>query len=330
MNMTTNRHLRRTLLAAGALAMLLPLQAARAQSWPSKPVRLVVTFPPGGSSDTAARIVAPRLAERLGQQVIVENRPGAGGGVGIESVAKSPPDGYTLVLTGAGGLTANPSLYKKLAYDPVKDLAPIGTFGTSPFVVVANDGLQATTMKDVVALAKAQPGRLSYASGGNGTAMHLTGELIKSMSGSFIVHIPYRGTAPAVLATMGGETQLAIADLASVRQQAKGGRIKMLGVTSRERSSLAPELTTLAESGVPGFESAGWFAVLAPAATPPAVVTRLNTEMNAVLRLPEVRQAFANAGLEPLPGTPAELAALMQRETAKWAEVIKRSGATAD
>ncbi len=330
MSMKTNRILRRTLLAAGSLAMLLPLQAAWAQTFPSKPVRLVVTFPPGGSSDTAARIVAPRLAERLGQQVVVENKPGAGGGVGIEFVAKSAPDGYTLVLTGAGGLTANPNLYKKLNYDQVKDLAPIGTFGTSPFVVVASESLPATTMKDVVALAKAQPGRLSYASGGNGTAMHLTGELIKSMSGSFVVHIPYRGTAPAVLATMGGETQLALADLASVRQQARGGRIKMLGVTSRERSSLAPELPTLDESGVPGFESAGWFAVLAPAATPPAVVTRLNAEMNAVLRLPEVRQTFANAGLEPLPGTPAELAALMQRETAKWAEVIKRSGATAD
>ena len=182
----------------------------------------------------------------------------------------------------------------------------------------------------MITLAKAQPGKLSYASGGNGTAMHLTGELIKSMSGSFIVHIPYRGTAPAVLAAMGGEAQLAIADLASVRQQAKGGRIKLLGVTSKERSPLAPELPTLAESGLPGFEAAGWFAVLAPAATPPAVLARLNADLNAVLRLPEVRQQFANAGLEPLPGTQAELAQLMKSETAKWAEVIKRSGATAE
>lgn len=313
-----------------ALLMLALPAVAFAQAWPSRPVRLVVTFPPGGSTDTAARIVAPKLAERLGQQVIVENRPGAGGGVGIEAVAKSPADGHTLVLAGAGGLTANPSLYRKLNYDPLKDLAPVGTFGTSPFVLIAHESLPAASVKDVVALAKAKPGRLSYASGGNGTAMHLTGELIKSMTGSFIVHVPYRGTGPAVLATMGGEPELAIADLASVRQQARGGRIKLLGITSRERSSLAPELPTLAESGVPGLEAVGWFAVLAPAGTPAAVIQRLSSELNAVLRLPEVRELFANAGLEPLPGTPAALTELMQRDTAKWAAVIKRSGATVD
>ena len=234
------------------------------------------------------------------------------------------------MLTGAGGLTANPSLYKKLSYDPVKDLAPIGTFGTSPFVVIAKQGLQAQSMKDVLAMAKAKPGLLGYASDGNGTAMHLTGELLKSMTDSFIVHIPYRGTGPAVLATMGGETDLAIVDLASVRQQVRGGRIRLLAVTSRERSSLVPEVPTLAESGVPGFESAGWFAVLAPAGTPAAVIHRISSELNAVLRQPEMRQQFANAGLEPLPGTPAELSALMTRETAKWAAVIKHSGATVD
>ena len=328
--MNRNSLSRRTACGLAAASLMMACGAAWAQTFPSRPVRLVVTFPPGGSSDTAARIVAPRLAERLGQQVVVENRPGAGGGVGIDAVAKSAPDGHTLVLAAAGGLTANPSLYKKLSYDPQKDLAPVSMFGTSPFVLIAHDALPATTLKDVLALAKAQPGRLSYASGGNGTAMHLTGELFKSMSGSFIVHIPFRGTAPAVLATMGGETQLAVADLASVRQQARGGRIKVLGVTSRERSSLAPEIPTLAEGGLPGFESAGWFAVLAPAATPPAVLTRLNTELNAVLRMPEVRQQFANAGLEPLPSTQAELADTIKRETSKWAEVIRRSGATVD
>jgi tripartite-type tricarboxylate transporter receptor subunit TctC len=322
---------RRFALEAAAAALLSAGTApAWAQAWPARPIRLVVTFPPGGSSDTAARIVAPRLAERLGQPVVVENRPGAGGGVGIEAVAKSPADGYTLVLTGAGGLTANPHLYKNPGYDPARDLAPVGTLGTSPFVLVANDTLAARTMADVVALAKAKPGALSYASGGNGTAMHLTGELIKSMSGSFIVHIPYRGTAPAVMAVMSGETPLAIADLTSVRQQVRSGRIRLLGVTSRERSPLAPELPTLAESGLPGMESAGWFAVLAPAGTPAPIVTRLSTELAAVLRQPELQQLFANVGLEPMPGTSAELAALMQRESAKWAAVIKRSGATAD
>ena len=216
-DMNRNSLSRRTACGLAAASLMIACGAAWSQAFPSRPVRLVVTFPPGGSSDTAARIVAPRLAERLGQQVVVENRPGAGGGVGIDAVAKSAPDGHTLVLAAAGGLTANPSLYKKLSYDPQKDLAPVSMFGTSPFVLIAHDALPATTLKDVLALAKAQPGRLSYASGGNGTAMHLTGELFKSMSGSFIVHIPFRGTAPAVLATMGGETQLAVADLASVR-----------------------------------------------------------------------------------------------------------------
>lgn len=327
------RRLGRVVLGRVVLAALLLAVASRpasAQAWPSRALRLVVTFAPGGSSDIAARIVAPRLAERLGQPVLVDNRPGAGGGVGLEAVAKSPPDGYTLVLSGAGGLTANPSLYKKLGYDPMRDLAPIGSFGTSPLVVIANESLAANSIRDVIALAKAKPGRISYASGGNGTAMHLTGELIKSMSGAFMVHIPYRGTGPAVLATMGGETDLAIADLASARQQARGGRIRILGVTSRERSALAPELPTLAESGLPGFEANGWFAVLAPAGTPAAVVQRLSAELNAVLRQPELRQLFAAAGLEPLPGTPAELSVLMARETEKWARVIKRAGATVD
>jgi tripartite-type tricarboxylate transporter receptor subunit TctC len=298
--------------------------------YPNKPIRLVVTFPPGGSSDIAARLVAPKLGEKLGTQVIVDNRPGAGGGIGLEAVAKSPADGYTLVLASAGGLTANPSLYKKLSYDPVKDFAPISLFGTSPFVLIASDTLKAATTKDVLALAKAKPGQLSYASGGNGTAMHLSGELLKSMSNSFIVHIPYRGTSPAVLAAMSGETQLAIADIASVQQQAKSGRIKLIAVMSKERSPLAPDIPTLAESGVPGYESSGWFAVLAPAGTPPAIVQRLNTELTAVLRQPDIKASFLASGLEPLPSTSEELTKLMKSETEKWAAVIKTSGAKID
>lgn len=314
-----------------ALAAAVPLCGpAQAQGFPTKPVRIVVTFPPGGSSDAAARLVAPRLAERLGQPVLVENRPGAGGGIGLEAVAKAPADGHTLVLASAGGLTANPSLYAKINYDPARDFAPIGLFGTSPFVLIASDKLPAASVKDVVALAKARPGGLSYASGGNGTAMHLSGELLKSMTGSFIVHIPYRGSAPAVTAAGAGETQLAIADIASAQPLARAGRVKLLGVMGRERSTLAPELPTLAESGVPGFEASGWFALLAPAGTPAPVVARLNAELNAVLRAPELRQQFAQAGLEPLTSTPQELAALMRSETEKWARVIKQSGAKVD
>lgn len=315
--------------ASGLLGAALPA-AVQAQAFPAKPVRIVVTFPPGGSSDAAARLVAPKLAERLGQPVVIDNRPGAGGGIGLEAVAKAPADGHTLVLASAGGLTANPSLYAKLNYDPVRDFAPIGLFGTSPFVLIASDKLPAASVKDVVALAKARPGGLSYASGGNGTAMHLSGELLKAMTGSFIVHIPYRGSALAVTAAGAGETQLAIADIASAQPLARAGRVKLLGVMGRERSTLAPELPTLAESGVPGFEASGWFALLAPAGTPAAVVTKLNAELNAVLRLPELRQQFAQAGLEPLTSTPQELAALMRSESEKWAGVIKRSGAKVD
>jgi tripartite-type tricarboxylate transporter receptor subunit TctC len=331
--MTSRLNPLRRLLVLGlsTLGLACATGMARAQTaWPAKPIRLIVTFPAGGSSDAAARIVAPKLAERLGQPVVVDNKPGAGGGLGLDLVAKSPADGYTIVLASAGGLTANPTLYANLPYNPARDFAPITLFGTSPFVLVANSALPVSDVKDVISLARAQVGKLSYASGGNGTAMHLSGELLKATTGSFILHVPYRGSAPAVMAVMSGDTQLAIADIASIRPQLKSGRIKVIGVLSKERSSLAPEMPTLAESGVPGFEANGWFAVLAPAGTPPAVVARLNAEITAVLRLPETRERFAAAALEPLTSTPEQLAQLMQAETVKWAKVIKDSGAKLD
>jgi tripartite-type tricarboxylate transporter receptor subunit TctC len=318
------------LAAALSCITLSALAQAPAADYPTKPIRLVVTFPPGGSSDAGARIVAPKLAERLGQPVVIDNKPGAGGGLGLELVAKAPADGYTIVLASAGGLTANPSLYKKLNYNPEKDFAPVTLFGTSPFVMVAAAQVPVRTARDVVALAKKEPGKLSYASGGTGTAMHLSGELFKAVTKTFIVHVPYRGSGPAALAVMAGETQLGIADLATILPQLKSGRMKAVGVLSKARSPLAPDIPTLAESGVPGYESNGWFAILAPAGTPPAIVNRLNTELNAVLRSPEIRERFATAWLEPLPSTPQELSELMKSETVKWAKVIKDSGATAD
>ncbi|MFO6421718.1 Bug family tripartite tricarboxylate transporter substrate binding protein [Hylemonella sp. W303a] len=314
-----------------ALSVLLGLSsAALAQAWPASPIKLVVTFPPGGSSDAAARIVAPKLAERLGQPVVVDNKPGAGGGLGLGQVAKAAPDGYTLVLASAGGLTANPSLYKNLAYDPQRDFAPITGFGTSPFVLAASATLPVKTVKDVIDLAKKDPGKLTYASGGNGTAMHLSGELLNAMASVSITHVPYKGSGPAVVAIMGGETSLAIADITTIKPQMQSGRLKVLGVLGKTRSSLAPELPTLAESGLPGYESNGWFAILAPAGTPPAIVKRLNAEFGAVLRSADVRERFSAAGLEPMPSTPEELAALMKSETVKWAKVIKDSGAKID
>jgi len=322
------RGLRSGLLAALGLAAGTAL--AQGANWPTRPIRLVVTFPAGGSSDAAARIVAPKLAERLGQPVIVDNKPGAGGGLGLEVVARSPADGYTLVLASAGGLTANPSLYKSLPYNPAKDFSPVTLFGTSPFVLVANAHWPGRSAKDLVALAKASPGQLTYASGGSGTAMHLSGELLKSMTHTDITHVPYKGSAQAMMSAMSGETSLAIADIATIRPQLKSGRLKVLGVLSKERSTLAPDVPTLAESGIPGYESNGWFAILAPAGTPAAVVARLNAELTALLRSGEVRERFGAAGLEPLVCTPEELALLMKTETAKWAKVIKESGATVD
>lgn len=311
------------------LAALAPLALAQG-NWPTKPIRLVVTFPPGGSSDASARIVAPRLAERLGQPVVVDNRPGAGGGVGLDIVAKAPGDGYTIVLASAGGLTANPSLYKQLSYDPTRDFAPITLFGSSPFVLLANPALRIANVGDLLNLAKAQPGQLSYASGGNGTAMHLSGELLKSMAQVRIVHIPYRGSGPALIAVIGGETQLAIADITTAAAQIKSGRVKAVGVLGKERSPLAPDIPSLNESGLPGYDAAGWFGILAPVATPAPIVQRLNAEITAVLRSPEVRERFASAGLEPLPSTPEEMSALMKSEAVKWARVIRESGASVD
>jgi tripartite-type tricarboxylate transporter receptor subunit TctC len=322
-------HLVRRLTLSLLVAALAPLALAQG-SWPSKPIRLVVTFPPGGSSDAAARIVAPRLAERLGQPVVVDNRPGAGGGVGLDIVAKAPGDGYTIVLASAGGLTANPSLYKQLSYDPTRDFAPITLFGSSPFVLLANPALPISNVGDLLKLATAQPEQLSYASGGNGTAMHLSGELLKSMAQVRIVHIPYRGSGPALIAVMGGETQLAIADITTAATQIKSGRVKAVGVLGRDRSPLAPDIPSLNESGLPGYDASGWFGILAPAATPAPIVQRLNAEITAVLRSPEVRERFATAGLEPLPSTPEEMSALMKSEAVKWGRVIRESGASVD
>ncbi|WP_408596510.1 Bug family tripartite tricarboxylate transporter substrate binding protein [Limnohabitans sp.] len=321
--------LRRLVLSA-VLTTLASTGWAQVDNWPSKPIRLIVTFPPGGSSDAAARIVAPRLAERLGQPVVVDNRPGAGGGVGLEIAAKAPGDGYTIVLASAGGLTANPSLYSRLGYEPVRDFAPITLFGTSPFVLVSNPSLPVSSVADVVKLAKAQPGRLSYASGGNGTAMHLSGELLKSMAQVRILHIPYRGSGPALMAVMAGDTQLAIVDITTAASHIKSGRVKVLGVLGKNRSSMASDIPSLSESGLPGYEASGWFGILAPAATSATTLQRLNAEITAVLRSPEVRERFVATWLEPLPSTQEEMASLMKTETTKWARVIKESGATVD
>lgn len=295
--------------------------------WPARPIRLVVTFPPGGSTDTIARIVMPKLAERLGQPVIIDNRPGAGGSMGVDLVVKAAPDGYTIVLGAAGALTVNVSLSKSPPYDPIRDLAPITMIGTSPFLLVADPSFPANSAKEIIALAKAKPGQITYASGGIGTAMHLSGELFRMMTGTDLVHVPYKGSGPAVAAAAAGQTSLAFADITSALPLMKSGRVKPVAILSRQRSELAPEIPTVAETGIPGYESIGWFGLLGPAGMPAAIVSRINAETAVVMQLPEMRERLLTVALEPWVSTPEEFTRFMKAEIAKWAEVIKASGA---
>lgn len=297
------------------------------QTYPSKPVRLIVTFPPGGSTDTIARIFAPRLGERLGQPVVIDNRPGAGGAIGIDATLKSPADGHTIVLAAAGALTIAVHLPNRPAYDPVRDLAPITMIGTSPFLLVSENGFAQQTVSQLIEFAKKNPGKLSYASGGNGTAMHLSGEMFKLMAGIDLVHVPFKGSGPAVTAAAQGQPPLALADITSALPLLKAGRVKALAVLSKERSSFLPEVPTLAESGVPGFEAIGWFGLLAPGGTPAAVVSRLAAETAAVMRQPDIKEKLAAVALEPWVNTPEEFLTLIRAETAKWGRVIRQSGA---
>ena len=316
----------RRALLTGLLSALVAAPAWAQDAWPSKPLRIVVPFPPGDSADAAARLLAPKLAEKLGQQVLVENRPGAGGALAVGQVAKAAADGYTLVLAAAGGLTISPNLNPNIGYDPLADLAPITGFARIPFVLVASSELKANTAAEAMEAARRSPGRLSYATGGNGTAMHIGGEMFKAMSNSFIVHIPYRGSGPAAMAAMSGEVQLAVVDYASVIGQRENPRIRLLASLSKERSTLLPQLPTLHESGLAGFDVSGWFGLFAPARTPAAIVQRLNTEITALLRTAEFAERFKNLGMEPQPTTPEQLQGLMRSELAAYGQVIKRAG----
>lgn len=321
--------IRRALLGA-MLGACAAAPALAQEAWPAKPLRIVVPFPPGGSADAAARLLAPRLAEKLGQQVVVENRPGAGGSLAVGQVAKTAADGYTLVLAAAGALTISPNLNPAIGYDPLSDLAPITGFARIPFVLVASSDLKADTAAQAIAAARRAPGRLSYATGGNGTAMHIGGEMFKAMSNSFIVHIPYRGSGPAAMAAMSGEVQLAVVDFASVIGQRDNPRIRLLATLGRERSTLLPQMPTLHESGLAGFDVAGWFGLFAPARTPQPVVQRLNAEITALLRTAEFAERFKSLGMEPQPTTPEQLQALVRGELAAYKQVIQRANIKAE
>lgn len=305
--------------------------AQGADTWPRRPIHITVVFAPGGGADVAARLVGPKLSERLGQPVIIENRPGMGGGLGADYVAKSAPDGYNLVLASSGGLTSLPFLYKNVPFNAEKDLAPITTFGVSPLVLVAGPTFQGKTVKDVVTLAQQQPGILAHATaGGNGTAPHLAAELFKVMTKTQIIHVPFKGGAPALVSVMAGDMPLGFVDLATVRPQLESGKVRALAVLGKNRTSVAPHIPTVAESGVPGYEAEGWFALMAPAGTPAAIIARLNKELRGVLEAPDVKARFATVGLEPTSSTPEEVTQMIRRDSAKWGKLIKEYNITAD
>ena len=319
-----------TAIAGLTLALASHAQTTAPAPWPTKPVRVMVPFPPGGSTDAVVRIVAPKLGERLGQQVVVDNRPGAGGNIGLAALAKSDPDGYTIGVGAAGGLAANAALYPKMPFDAQKDFVPISLLAHIPFVLVVPPTSPIKSVADLIAQAKAEPGKVSVGHGGNGTAMHLSVQLLKLMAKVDLTEIAYKGSGPVALDVMGGQVPAGMLDLPSVLQQVKAGKVRALAVTGSTRLAQLPDVPTLAEAGVTGYESTGWFGVVAPAATPPAIVARLQNEMRAVLSDPEVIAGARAAGVELSPTTSAEFGRFIASETVKWADVIKRSGTKLD
>jgi tripartite-type tricarboxylate transporter receptor subunit TctC len=304
--------------------------AAAAQGWPEKPVRFIVGFTPGGPSDVIARALGQKLADLWGQQVVIENRPGAGGNIAAEIAAKSAPDGYTWLLGNNSVLATNQSLYKRLAYDPVRDFAPVVLVAVQPNILVVNPDVPATSVKELIALAKAKPGQLNYASSGSGAAAHLAGELFKTMTGVEMLHVPYKGAQPALTDVVAGRAQLMFATSASAIPYIKAGRLRALAVTTTKRSATVPELPTLSEAGVPGFEAITWHGVVVPSATPAPLIERINREIVGVLQMPDLRERFESLGAEIAAGTPRDFADYIARETPKWAKVVKDSGARAE
>jgi tripartite-type tricarboxylate transporter receptor subunit TctC len=316
--------------AALVLAGLTVAASAQTTDFPRQPVRMVVTFPPGGSADAVVRMIVPRLTEKLGQQVIVDNRPGAGGNVGLSLVAKAPPDGYTLGVGAAGALSANSSLYAQMPFDPLKDFKAVSGLAAIPFVVVGSPTLPAHTLKELIALAKAQPDKLSIAHGGNGTAMHLSAALLAQMADVKMVEVPYKGSGPAALAVLSGNVPLAVVDLPAALQQIRAGKLVAYAVTSPQRLPQLPDVPTASEAGLTGYESIGWFGVVAPAGTPPAVVHRLNAEITGALNDETIRTNMRNLGVEPMPTTPEAFEAYIRSETTKWAKVIHQANIKLD
>ena len=300
--------------------------AAPAQEYPVKAIRFIAPNLPGGPTDILARLIGQKLAESFGQPVVIENRSGAGGNIGTEAAAKSPPDGYTLVTGNNATFGANVSLYKHLGFDPIRDFAPLVLVATQPNILVVHPSLPVTSVRQLIVLAKARPGQLNYANSGLGAAAHLAAELFKSMTGTDIVSIPYKSAGPALVELIAGQNQLMFATSLSVQPHIKSEKLRALAVTTAKRSRLMPELPTIAEAGVPGFEAMTWHGVLTTGGTPPAIVNKLSAEINRILQLSDVRERLGTLGAEIIGGTPKEFADHIQREIPKWAKVIKDAG----
>ena len=315
---------------------MLPLIAcvgapAYAQSaYPTKPVRFVVPFPPGGPLDIVARAIGLDLTKSLGQQVLVDNRPGAGGNIGADIVAKAPPDGYTILMGALSTHAVNIWLYKALPFDPIRDFAPVTLVTSVPNVLVVHPSVPAKNVKELIALAKARPGQLNFASGSTGSAGHLAGELFKTMAGVDMVHIPYKGAAPAVTDLIAGHVTVMFDNLASGLPNIKAGRVRALGVTTAQRSPFLPNMPTLSESGLRGFDLGTWFGIFAPAHTPRDIVTKLNAEITRALKTPAMQERFAPLGAEPMPTTPEAFGAFVKAEMTKYQKIVRASGAKAD
>jgi tripartite-type tricarboxylate transporter receptor subunit TctC len=318
--------------AKGLLALLLAVFAtvASAQAYPSKPIKWIVPFAPGGTTDILARTIGEKLTRVLGQPVIIENKPGAGGGVGAEFTAKAPADGYTIMGGTISTHAINASLYKNLPYDPVKDFAPITLIVRLPNLLVVHPDVPANSVGELIALLKANPGKYTFASSGNGTSQHLSGELFKAMAGVDMQHIPYKGSPPALQDVVAGQVTMTFDNITTAWPLAKAGKLRALAVTTAKRSSIAPDVPTLAESGLAGYEVGSWQGVFAPAGTPPEIVKRLNAEMVKIINQPDVKEKLVGLGAEPVANTPEEFAALVKSEVVKWADVVKRSGARID
>jgi tripartite-type tricarboxylate transporter receptor subunit TctC len=310
----------------GALVLCAGFGLTSAADYPTRPIRLIVPFPPGGGTDIVARAVSAKLTEAWNQQIIIDNRGGAGGVIGADTVAKSTPDGYTLLFGTPGALVINPLLNSKLPYNAVRDFAPVSLLALNPQLLAVHQSLPVNSVKELIAFAKAQPAKLNYASVGEGTPNHLAMELFKSMTGTNLVHVPYKGAAPAVTDLLGGHVQLMFNPMPPLLPHVKSGRLRALAVGGTQRSSALPEIPTVAEAGVPGYEYVTWYSIVAPAKTPRAIIDRLNKQLAAVLAMPEVAQRLSSQGAEPRSSTPEELAKFMQEDTKRLGAVIRFAG----